>query len=241
MAKISSYPIQSVIIGSDRWIGTDTLNSGSTKNFTADDVAVFLNTYNKIEVNALRYRYQNWKTGEVRNNGTISFSVSDSGNVSFSNINTFMLSKFMLESSVDVSSYYTVPLINSTVLISQTDNPNNFGIYNWDSSAKDSPETNFYNIGLTLTASSGSLTNNKDYFISLLTYGPGAGGGDKNYVFSQDVALNPWIVTHGLNKYPSVSVVSSTNEIVYGDVQYNSLNQVTITFNGAQTGKAYFN
>ena len=79
--------------------------------------------------------------------------------------------------------------------------------------------TNFYNIGLTLTASSGSLTNNKDYFISLLTYGPGAGGGDKNYVFSQDVALNPWIVTHGLNKYPSVSVVSSTNEIVYGDVQ----------------------
>jgi hypothetical protein len=240
MAKIGSYPIQSVVIGADKWIGTDALDSGSTKNFTADDVAVFLNTYNKIEVNALKYRYQNWETGKVRENGTISFSVSDSGNVPFANITTFMLSKFMLESNIDVSSYYSVPLVASTVVISQTDSPDNFGIYTWDSVAQDNPETNFFNIGLTLTASAGSLNNNKDYFISLLTYGPG-GGGDKNYVFSQNVAANPWVVTHGLNKYPSVSVVSSSNEIVYGDVQYNSLNQVTITFNGAQTGKAYFN
>jgi len=74
----------------------------------------------------------------------------------------------------------------------------------------------------------------------LLTYG-GATSGDKNYVFSQDVAANPWIVNHGLNKYPSVSVVNSALETVYADVEYDSLNQVTITFNGPQTGKAFFN
>lgn len=31
MAKIGSYPIQSTIIGTDKVIGTDVLNSGATK------------------------------------------------------------------------------------------------------------------------------------------------------------------------------------------------------------------
>ena len=53
MAKIGSYPIQSTIIGTDKVIGTDVLSSGATKNFTFNDVAKFLNTYNKIELNAL--------------------------------------------------------------------------------------------------------------------------------------------------------------------------------------------
>tara|TARA_R110001599_G_scaffold18021_1_gene71228 strand:- start:974 stop:1693 length:720 start_codon:yes stop_codon:yes gene_type:complete len=239
MSKIASYPIQDVVIGADKWIGTDALDSGATKNFTASAVAVFLNTYNKIEVNALRYRYQNWKIGDVRNNGTISFSTSDSGNVSFSNITSIMLSQFMLESTVDVSSYYSVPLLNSTVLISQTDSPDNFGIFSWNTVAQDDPENTFYNIGLTNTVASGSLINNKDYFISLLTYGPSSG--DKNYVFTQATNLNPWVINHGLNKYPSVSVVNNANITVYGEIEYDSLNQVTITFKDATNGKAYFN
>ena len=37
MAKIGSYPIQSTIIGTDKVIGTDVLNSGATKNFTFND------------------------------------------------------------------------------------------------------------------------------------------------------------------------------------------------------------
>ena len=60
MSRISTYPIQSIIVGSDKVIGTDAVNRGATKNFTFDDVAVFLNTNNKIEVNALTYKYQNW-------------------------------------------------------------------------------------------------------------------------------------------------------------------------------------
>ncbi len=212
----------------------------ATKNFTFNDIAVFLNTNNKIESNALRYQYQNWKTGDVRKPGTISFATSNIGTPAFSSITTFMLSKFMLKSNIDVSSYYSVPLISSVVLISQSDNPSNFGVYNWNSAAQDGAEPNFFDIGLSFRAGAGNLINDKDYFISLLTYG-GATSGDKNYVFSQDVAANPWIVNHGLNKYPSVSVVNSALETVYGDVDYDSLNQVTITFNGPQTGKAFFN
>ncbi len=240
MPKISSYPIQDIIVGTDKVIGSDAINSMATKNFTFDDIAVFLNTNNKIESNALRYQYQNWKTGDERRSGTISFSTSDIGTPAFSNISSFMLSSFMVKSNIDISSYFSVPLISSTVLISQADDPANFGVYNWNSATPDPLEANFFDIVVTYRAGSGNLINDKDYFISLLTYG-GTNTGDKNYVYPQDIAANPWVVNHGLNKYPSVSVVNSALETVYGDVDYDSLNQVTITFNGPQTGKAFFN
>ena len=60
-------------------------------------------------------------------------------------------------------------------------------------------------------------------------------------MFSQSTNANPWVVNHGLNKYPSVSVVNSANITVYGEVEYDSLNEVTITFNSPTNGKAYFN
>jgi hypothetical protein len=240
MARIVSYPLQNVVVGTDKWIGSDMVNDGQTKNFSADAVAVFLNTFNKIEVNALKYRFQNWVTGQTREPGTISFATSNIGGPPFNTISSFMLSKFQLASLIDVSSYYTVPLVGSTVVISQADDPSKFAIYTWNSAAQNAQEPNFFDIGVTLQASTGSLINNKDYFISLLTYAS-ASSGDKNFVFSQDVASATWSVTHNLNKYPSVSVVNSANITVYGDVDYDSLNSVTITFNAAHTGKAFLN
>jgi hypothetical protein len=44
-----------------------------------------------------------------------------------------------------------------------------------------------------------------------------------------------------MNKYPSVSVVDSAGSTVVGDVLYDSLNQVTITFSAPFSGKAFFN
>lgn len=240
MARIASYPIQNIIVGSDKVIGTDAINRGATKNFTFDEIAVFLNTNSKIESNALRYKYQNWTTVEVRKSGSISFAASDAGTPTFASISEFVLSKFMLNSAIDISSYYTVPLVGSTVVISQASNPSKFGLYNWNTATQTAGEANFFDIGVTAIASSGNLIKNEDYFISLLTYG-GSASVDKNFVFTQPTNLNPWVVNHGLNKYAAVSVTSSANEVVYADVQYDSLNQVTITFNSPTSGKAFFN
>jgi len=240
MSRISSYPIQDIVVGSDKWIGTDAVNANATKNFTADAVALFLNTNNKIEVNALRYKYKNWTTGQTRERGTITFNESGAGDKPFSNITSIVLSQFEYKRNFDISSYYTVPLLTSTVVISQTTNPGNFGIYTWNSVAQRSPETTFYDIGLTLSASTGSLKNDEDYFISLLTYGQSSGG-DKNYVFTQSTNSATWIVNHGLNKYPSVTVANNADITIYGEVEYDSLNQVTITFADPTNGKAFFN
>jgi len=64
---------------------------------------------------------------------------------------------------------------------------------------------------------------------------------DSNYVYTQSAPSAQWVVNHNLNKYCSVTVVDSADNTVVGEVLYNSLNQVTLTFAGAFSGKAFFN
>lgn len=66
-------------------------------------------------------------------------------------------------------------------------------------------------------------------------------GADKHYEHVQGVASATWNIAHGLNKYPSVSIVDSSGNIVIGDTNYVDVNNVTLTFAGAFAGKAYLN
>lgn len=63
----------------------------------------------------------------------------------------------------------------------------------------------------------------------------------ENYVHDQQTASVSWVITHNMNKYPAVNIVDTANDEVIGDVKYNSLNQITITFTAAFSGKAYLN
>lgn len=65
---------------------------------------------------------------------------------------------------------------------------------------------------------------------------------DKNFVFNQtDVASDTWVITHNLNKYPSVTVLDSSKNEVVGEVTYTNENQLTIKFSGAFKGSATLN
>jgi hypothetical protein len=61
------------------------------------------------------------------------------------------------------------------------------------------------------------------------------------YLHDQQTANATWTVTHNMNKYPSINIVDTANDIIMGEVRYNSLNQLTITFTAAVSGKAYLN
>jgi len=240
MARISTYPIDSNIVGSDKWIGTDSQDNKKTKNFTADGVAAFFNTKGIIESQALRYTYQNVGLGDTRLNETISFSTELGNSVLFSSISSWMISKYAKPNKL-VETFYTAPLVGRQILISNAANPSDWAIFDWDSSTKDVLEPNFYDIGLTLINSSGELVDGQDYFISLLGNTSGGGGGDKNFVYNQPTPSLIWNVVHNLDKYPSVSVVDSAGTNVFGNVQYINVNELTITFNGAFSGKAFIN
>ena len=70
--------------------------------------------------------------------------------------------------------------------------------------------------------------------------------GDITFVFNQTSTSATWVITHDLHRYPSVTVVDSSNNMVEGKVIYNSNKQLTITFFNAGSplafqGKAYLN
>lgn len=63
----------------------------------------------------------------------------------------------------------------------------------------------------------------------------------ESFVHDQIISSNEWTVNHGLDKYPSITVVDSSGSVVIGEIIYTSLNEVTITFMSEFSGKAYFN
>jgi hypothetical protein len=241
MAKIATYELDTNVVAADKWIGSDSQNSWQTKNFTAGDVADFINK-KAIQSQLLRYTYQN---EGARRDATVSFDPYGADQVLFSSISSFTLSNFdaySLNSNppVDISTLYKSPFTGSEVLMTQCNDMSQWAIFMWDSQEANLGDNNFSNIFLTYKAGKGSIDVGQDYFISLLTYQVGETV-DKNFVYTQNVASNTWVVTHNLNKFPSVSVVDSANTLVNGQVEYNSINEVTISFRAAFTGKAFFN
>ena len=67
------------------------------------------------------------------------------------------------------------------------------------------------------------------------------GSGDKNFVFVQGVPAMSWTIIHNLNKYPSVWILDSAGTAVEGDIHYDNVNQVTVNFTAAFSGKATLN
>lgn len=61
------------------------------------------------------------------------------------------------------------------------------------------------------------------------------------YVHTQGAPSSSWSITHNMNKYPSVTIVDSSNNTVEGEVVYNSLTSLTVNFSGSFSGKAYIN
>jgi len=64
---------------------------------------------------------------------------------------------------------------------------------------------------------------------------------DKNYIYNQGLPAPVWNINHGLNKFPSITVINSANETVEGHINYIDGNNVILTFNGAFSGDAIFN
>ena len=69
----------------------------------------------------------------------------------------------------------------------------------------------------------------------------GKASSDKNFVFTQTDSSNTWVINHTLNKFPAVEIVDTANDKIVGDVTYNSLSQITITFVQSTTGKVFLN
>lgn len=62
-----------------------------------------------------------------------------------------------------------------------------------------------------------------------------------SYEYTQASPSDTWVITHNLNKRPSITVIDSAGDEVEGAVTIDSLNQVTITFCAPFSGSAILN
>lgn len=61
------------------------------------------------------------------------------------------------------------------------------------------------------------------------------------YIHTQGSPSATWTVAHNLNSKPSVTVVDSGDTVIIPGVHYDDLNNLTISFGSATSGKAYLN
>lgn len=64
---------------------------------------------------------------------------------------------------------------------------------------------------------------------------------DTTYTHNQISPSVEWAITHNLKKYPSTTVVDSSGNVVVGDINYVSENELIISFQAAFSGIAYLN
>lgn len=248
MAIIYSYQTNTDILATDLIIGSSTKvvngkKKNVTKNFEIGSIAEFYNEISAIAIAGQNNFFFQNQIAPGRKQGSISFISGGGTGTPFNNITVLRISRFATSGNVIID--YINTLVSQAIIIAQCDDLNNFGIYKFISITPVAGNPNFFDIVLESVGAHGSILQDKFYAIAVY---PGfvnpdidPNVGDKNFVYTQLVASSVWNVVHNLDKFPSVSVVDDDQNQVFGSVVYNTVNDLTITFNGAFSGKAYIN
>ena len=239
MARISTYGIDAKPELSDKVIGTDTAAGADlrTKNYSLREIIDLFNQSNSLSVaDQSLFLYQS-DISQGRDAGTISFVAGGGVGTPFSAITQVLISK-TAPGNKSVAQY--LPLfIGKDIILAESGNINNFGTYKVASITTDIAEPNFFLVTLENYTSNGVISLDGYYIFSEFVDANSAG--DKNFVFNQAVASTTWTVQHNLNKFPSVTSVNINNIEMYGEVVFTDVNNLTINFTSASSGKAYIN
>ena len=231
MPRISNINLDTTVEKTDKFLGSN--SGGATKNFQLSDVSKFFKNTNAAGIaGQLTYQY---KTSSLSNGN---MGVTFSSGSTFQNATSLKVNKYIYGETDSIENLLDI-FASSKILIVDIEDQDNYGVYNTTTVTQDG-STDFYDIAISQEKANGSLTNEK--FYAIISIG---GGSDKHAKFEsyyeEHTATNPWVVTHGLNKFPSVTVVNRNGVEVYAKVTHDDENNVTITFAGDTAGKAYFN
>ena len=228
MALISSYPDYLPINDLDRWVGTNSTN-GSTRNFTAEQIAEYLNINGRISISAqMIFRLVDPGTPTV-------------GQFTGPANQTPIAPTTTLEvSPLDVSRANTVAfmsyLVGNNILISEQNNINNFGHFTIDSYTVKANGN--YTLVLTPIFGNGNFDTSKFYDFAVFTL---SSQGVPTFIFNQNAVATVWNIQHNLGKFPSITVIDTGDTVVAGEYTYIDNNNVQLNFSAAFAGKAYLN
>lgn len=233
MARISTYVSDLEINPDDKWIGSDANNGFVTKNFTAKNLAYYLNRFNEVGVGSqVNYKFIVDQTDGITV-GTMGVGDGGQNNVPISTLVDIKLSAYGADGKVVID--YLEYLIGDDLIIFNTTDRNNFGHFKFVSLLEVTPD--LYTATFDLVAANGVLVDQAIYGIGLFP----KSYRDKHYKHVQNVSSAVWTINHNMYKYPSVTVKDSAGSTVIGEVNYIDLDTLTITFSGAFSGEAYLN
>jgi hypothetical protein len=75
--------------------------------------------------------------------------------------------------------------------------------------------------------------------VVVLEAGGGTTGSGGTYTHTQTSPDTVWTITHNLGYNPNVTIIDAALNNIEGDIQYNSINELTITFSVSVYGTAY--
>lgn len=61
------------------------------------------------------------------------------------------------------------------------------------------------------------------------------------FIHNQIVSAQEWTIFHNLEKFPSVTIVDSSGNVVLGNVRYIDNMSILLTFTAPFSGRAYIN
>ena len=234
MARINTYKTDLDVRDLDKWIGTDS-STGKTRNFTSQGIADNFNKTGKIAIGS-QVPFLFFSGGIVsRPNGTITFPNGGGNLTDFSTVTELVLSK-NTSANIYVGDYLEY-LNEGVIFINSVSDPNVFAKYAVTSSVQNALEPNFYNLVVSFMGGNGYFESETYYTLSESSEKER----DKNFEYNQLSPSASWSITHDLLKFPSVTVLDSSGNTVFGDILYNDNRTLTLTFSAAFTGTAYLN
>lgn len=233
MARISTYVSDTDINPDDKWIGSDANNGFVTKNFTARNVAYYLNKFNEIGVGSqLNFEFIIDLTNGVLP-GKMAIGTGWVNDFPISTITQIRFSTLTVDGKSILE--YLQYLVGEEVLLFNTSDRNNFGHFKFVSLQEES--SNVYVGTFDLEAANGVLEDSNIYGLGIFL----KGSKDKHYKHVQNLSSSTWTINHNLGKFPSVVVKDSGGSTVIGDIDYINNNVLNLHFSGSFSGEAYLN
>ncbi len=237
MARISGYVQDTNVVKSDKLIGSDT--GGTTRNFSLESISGFLKHTNAAGVAAqFVWLYDDNLTSPTTGKVVPTFS----SGVTFANLQSLLVSKYIFDEGINSIENVLTTLENKDIIIIDTDNQNNYGIFNADTITAVGGTDNYTITLVNKESANGSFI--ADNYYSIMVFGGGSG---RTFTHHQNNSATTWTVNHNLGKFPSVSLKFSSSDNIYTNVgafagiTYTDANTITITLAAAESGYAYLN
>lgn len=233
MARISTYPFDTTVTDNDAWIGTESQNR-LTKQFTASAVANYLNINAKVNIGGqMSFKWSDTQNGGI---GTISKTGGGGSGTGFNTLTELRFSVKELNGQRVVE--FLQYLVGTDILIGQGDEISQFGHFKLQTYAVDPNTSSYYIATITYIGGNGVIAQQGTQY-TVIDFN--ITGADVN-LKQNFTASSQWVINNTTGKpEPSVTLIDTNDEEIYGAVEYTTATTITVDFNTNIAGSSILN